>query len=83
MTFVALLTVALVAAVVTLLRRASVRGGLAASRDEELRRRLARKVMGNEAAVTRLIELERSRRPDAREADLIQSAIDRLDRDRR
>jgi hypothetical protein len=48
-----------------------------------LRAQLVRKLHGDERAAVRLIELERRRRPDASEADLIQAAIVRLERDRR
>jgi hypothetical protein len=48
-----------------------------------LRAELVRKLKGDERAAARLIELERRRRPDASEAELVRAAIVRLDRDRR
>jgi hypothetical protein len=48
-----------------------------------LRAELDRKLKGDERAAARLIELERRRRPDASEAELVRAAIVRLDRDRR
>ena len=48
-----------------------------------LRAQLVRKLHGDERAAARLVEVERRRRPEASEADLIHAAIARLDRDRR
>jgi hypothetical protein len=72
------LMIALVAIYLAATRRRrplSVRG--------KLRSELARKLMGDERAVARLIELERKRRPDASEAELVRAALQRLERDRR
>jgi hypothetical protein len=50
---------------------------------DNLRRELIRKLMGDEQAAARLIELERKHRPSASEAQLIRAALQRLERDRR
>jgi hypothetical protein len=49
----------------------------------KLRRELTRKLMGDEQAAARLIELERKRRPAASETELVRAALQRLERDRR
>jgi hypothetical protein len=71
------LMVALVAIYLAAMRRRplSVRGNL--------RRELTQKLMGDERAALRLIELERKRRPDASETELVRAALQRLERDRR
>lgn len=58
-------------------------GGGRFTNEAALRSRLRRKVMGNDGAVERLLEVERRRRPEASESELLRAAIDRLDRDRR
>lgn len=50
---------------------------------ERLRRRLAGRVMGDEAAVARLVEYERRRNPEGTEEALLRSALMRLERDNR
>jgi hypothetical protein len=72
------LLIALVAIYLATTRRRrplSVRGNL--------RRELIRKVMGDERAAARLIELERKRRPGASENELVRAALQRLEGDRR
>jgi hypothetical protein len=56
-------------------RPISVRGNL--------RSELTRKLMGDEQAAARLIELERKRRPGASEKELVRAALQRLEGDRR
>ncbi|MFH1844196.1 MAG: hypothetical protein ABIF77_13405 [bacterium] len=50
-------------------------------RRAQLRRNLLRKARGETDLVKRMIEYERSRNPEANEAELMQNAIDRWERD--
>lgn len=50
---------------------------------EALRAQLRRRVRGDAGTAERLIAYERERRPDAGEAELVRSAIERLERDNR
>ena len=49
----------------------------------ELRQRLLRRVMGDQATVDRLVEHERRLRPDASERQLLVAALGRFRQDRR
>jgi hypothetical protein len=79
---VALAAAAVVVALYLVRRRG---GGARAGRDqaEALYQNLLRKSFGDRGGVARLIELERQRRPDATEIELMKSAIARWERHNR